>query len=206
MRLFDRKALVYVHPDPTTPSEQRGPRRPFLRRGTLPAIQYALAPYLRPLDPPVLPANWVHVPEPHMVIDQRLQARTMSLAETCRRMAWVIAVTVGVMLAVSVSADSNPILALDAARIGRMDVATTITFLPSPDNLAVCVGLTAPQTPTEWACRFIPEVTDTTVTINWVVPVGTYTVEAGLWRAHRPTIAGTKVSETFTRVFGKVRL
>lgn len=111
-----------------------------------------------------------------------------------------------VVLAVSARADDSPILALDTARIGPFDARTTVTLVPHPDNLAVCVGLTAPREMTRWACRFIPEVTDTTLTINWVVPEGTYRVDTGLWRAHRPTVAGTKVSLTFTRGFGKVKL
>lgn len=200
-----RRPLVYVHPDPTTPPEAQGLRRPYLVAGEFVELHDS---------GPTRFTGWhkADVPCPEFeaaeqtLESQRAYDHRMPLAELCCRMARVIALAGGLVLAVDVSAAApSPILALEASRTGRFDLQTTIVIAAHPDNLAVCVGLTGAAYPVRWGCQYVAEPTDTTVTVVWRdVPAGKYAVEAGLWRG-RPqwlTTRGKKLTLTIRRAFG----
>lgn len=100
-----------------------------------------------------------------------------------------------------------PILSLHASRIGPVDVQTTINILPSPLNVAVCVGLAGAHYPARWGCQFVTDKDTTSVTIAWRdVPYEDYAIEAGLMQAHRIGVGDRKSVQTFRRVFGVVKL
>lgn len=139
---------------------------------------------------------------------RREKAREMPVMQLCARMVTIMAVVI--LMAVGVSAapeQANPILSLHTDRIGAYDVLTTVQILPSAENMAVCVGLSGEHYHARWGCGFVPDAKSTQVTIHWTdVPHEDYAIEAGLWRAKRPTLTGSKMSLTFRRAFGVVRL
>lgn len=139
---------------------------------------------------------------------KREKAREMPVMQLCARMVAIMAVVI--LMAVGVSAapeQANPILSLHTQRLGTFDVLTTVHILPSAENMAVCVGLSGEHYHVRWGCQFVPDEKSTTVTIHWSdVPHEDYAIDAGLWKAKRPVLTGSKVSLTYRRAFGVWRL
>lgn len=137
---------------------------------------------------------------------KRERAREMPIMQLCARVALVMAMlwcmTVGVT-----AAPPNPILSLQASRIGTFDVHTTVNIVASAENVAVCVGLAGEQYHARWGCQFVTDKDATSVTIVWRdVPYADYAIDAGLMRAQRPSNTARKIVLTSRRSFGVVKL
>lgn len=139
---------------------------------------------------------------------KRERDRQMPVMQLCARMLAIMALLVAMTTGVHAAPErANPILSLQAARVGPYDVRTTVNFLPHAENMAVCVGLAGEQYRARWGCQFVSDKDTMSVTIVWTdVPYEDYAIDVGLMRAHRPSNTDRKITQTFRRAFGVVKL